>query len=179
MSITRTLCITGLTVGLTALAGTAIAQNAATAPVRGPVPYGAPVQSRVQQWYHDTGWQPGYSAVQPYAYGYGYGGAGYPPATVIAPPHEPIRDAERRWTGPQVTRSMPFGYVVDGFGRYPWQRAAYGAAYAPADLPPAPVPVPSPVAPPPPPPVASDSGYFAVPPSQTEHPYVQEQGERG
>lgn len=175
MSFYRTVSVTAVAMSLTALTGTAVAQNAATAPVRGPVPYGAPLQSRVQQWYHDTGWQPGYSAVQPYGYGYGYGGAGHPPATVIAPAHEPIREGERRWTGPQVTRSMPFGYVVDGFGRYPWQRAAYGSAYTPAPA----EQSPAPAAPPPPAPVASDSGYFAVPPSQTEHPYVQEQGERG
>lgn len=188
----------------TLVATTASAQNAASAPVRGPVPYGeAPVQSRVQQWYSDTGWQPGNSAIQSYGYGYGYGGTGHPPHAVIAPSPEPLQQAYSRdaYYGP--TRSMPFGYVVDGFGRYPWQRGAYvqAATYAPA---PAPVQSgahayahhdhsghdarncpyhPQVAAPVPVLPQPADSGYFAVPErapvSSTETPYQQEPGERG
>lgn len=196
----------------TALLGTlaasaASAQNAATAPARGPVPYGeAPVQSRVQQWYSDTGWQPGNSAIQSYGYGYGYGGTGHPPQAVVAPSPEPIQQAYSReiYSGP--TRSMPFGYVVDGFGRYPWQRSGYvqSATYAPAPMAPPVQPQayghhdrhdhsshnamncphhPHSAPPPPALPQPADSGYFAVPApapvSSTEIPYRQEAGERG
>lgn len=165
------------------IATSAAAQNAASAPVRGPVAYGAPVtQSRVQQWYSDTGWQPGSNAVQSYGYGYGYGGAGHAPHAVIAPTPEPIQQAQShgyqsygyqghgyqgRSFQPGVSRSMPFGYVVDGFGRYPWQRGAsfqqaahYGTEHyshyesnsyhhGPAQCPPpvaAPAPAPEPLA---------------------------------
>ena len=34
---------------------------------RGPI-----VESRVQTWYNDTGWQGGYGPVEAYGYGYGY-----------------------------------------------------------------------------------------------------------
>ena len=84
---------------------------------RGPI-----VESRVQTWYSDSGWQGGYGPVEAYGYGYGYGGAGQRPPVVIAPQQEPIRHGYG-YSG--VTRSMPFGYPVDGYGRYPWARG-YG-----------------------------------------------------
>ncbi|WEK57857.1 MAG: hypothetical protein P0Y52_15160 [Candidatus Brevundimonas phytovorans] len=83
---------------------------------RGPL-----VESRVQTWYSDSGWQGGYGPVETYGYGYGYGGAGQRPPVVVAPYQEPIRHG---YGG--VTRSMPFGYPVDGYGRYPWTRGGYG-----------------------------------------------------
>lgn len=85
---------------------------------RGPV-----VESRARTYYHDTGWQSGYGPVESYSYGYGYGGAGSRPPVVVAPPQEPIRHGGY---GYDVNRSMPFGYVVDGYGRYPWARGGYG-----------------------------------------------------
>lgn len=90
---------------------------------RGPV-----VESRVQTYYSDTGWQGGYGPVEAYGYGYGYGGAGYRPPVVVAPSQEPIRHGG--YSG--ATRSMPFGYVVDGYGRYPWSR---GSGYSQAQYP--------------------------------------------
>ena len=85
---------------------------------RGPI-----VESRVQTYYSDSGWQGGYGPVETYGYGYGYGGAGQRPPIVVAAPQEPIRSGYSYG----VTRSMPFGYVVDGYGRYPWARGyAYG-----------------------------------------------------
>ncbi|HEY1073702.1 hypothetical protein [Brevundimonas sp.] len=84
---------------------------------RGPM-----VESRVQTWYSDTGWQGGYGPVEAYGYGYGYGGAGQRPPVVVAQP-EPMRHGGYAYGG--ATRSMPFGYVVDGYGRYPWARG-YG-----------------------------------------------------
>ncbi len=179
-------------------ASTALAQNAASAPPRGPVAYGStPVQTRVQQWYSDTGWQPANSAIQSYGYGYGYGGTGNPPHAVIAPAGEPIQQAYTHSTYSGPTRSMPFGYVVDGFGRYPWQRGVqHQAAVQPAPQgyahhdhnghdaancphhPHQPPHAPAPALPQP-----ADSGYFAVPQqgavSSTEIPYQQEPGERG
>lgn len=85
-------------------------------------PRGPVVESRVQTWYSDSGWQGGYGPVEAYGYGYGYGGAGQRPPVVVAPHQEPIRHGG--YSG--VTRSMPFGYPVDGYGRYPWAR---GYAY--------------------------------------------------
>ena len=82
---------------------------------RGPI-----VESRVQTYYSDTGWQGGYGPVEAYGYGYGYGGAGYRPPVVVAPAQQPIRHGGYGYSG--VTRSMPYGYVVDGYGRYPWSR---------------------------------------------------------
>lgn len=90
----------------------------AAAGYRGPVV----VQSRAQSWYSDTGWQGGYGPVEAYGYGYGYGGAGMRPPIVVVGPHEPIRHGG--YSG--ATRSMPFGYPVDGYGRYPWMRGGYG-----------------------------------------------------
>ena len=90
---------------------------------RGPI-----VESRVQTYYSDTGWQGGYGPVEAYGYGYGYGGAGQHPPVVIAPQQQPIRHGG--YSG--VTRSMPFGYVVDGYGRYPWSR---GGGYSQAQHP--------------------------------------------
>ncbi|MNU88286.1 hypothetical protein D3C71_780940 [compost metagenome] len=84
-------------------------------------PRGPVVESRVQTWYSDSGWQGGYGPVEAYGYGYGYGGAGQRPPVVVAPHQEPIRHGG--YSG--VTRSMPFGYPVDGYGRYPWSRG-YG-----------------------------------------------------
>ncbi|MGH7019540.1 MAG: hypothetical protein ACREEY_06670 [Brevundimonas sp.] len=83
---------------------------------RGPI-----VESRVQTYYSDSGWQGSYGPVEAYGYGYGYGygGAGQRPPVVVAPYQEPIRQGYG-YSG--VTRSMPFGYPVDGFGRYPWSR---------------------------------------------------------
>lgn len=84
--------------------------------------------SRAQTYYSDTGWQPGTSAITQHGYGYGYGGTGHPPVVVAAAPYQGYG------YGPavhQVQRSQPFGYVVDGFGRYPWVRqgqAVYGQA---------------------------------------------------
>lgn len=194
------------TVAAALIASSALAQSAPqhSVPARGPAPYGAPViQSRVQQWYSDTGWQPGANPgpgpVQSYGYGYGYGGAGHAPHAVIAPAPEPLQQAQSRSFQPSVTRSMPFGYVVDGFGRYPWQR---GAVYQSAAQPQPPMygqqgshhlghdkgscphHAPAPHAPAHPPlPQPADSGYFAVPSpapvSATEIPYRQEIGERG
>ncbi|RSB48138.1 MULTISPECIES: hypothetical protein [Brevundimonas] len=93
--------------------------NAAAGYARGPV-----VQSRAQTWYSDTGWQGGYGPIESYGYGYGYGGAGVRPPVVIAPSQPPIQHGGYAYSG--VTRSMPFGYPVDGYGRYPWARAGYG-----------------------------------------------------
>ncbi|HUH23923.1 MAG TPA: hypothetical protein VLZ51_07665 [Brevundimonas sp.] len=113
-------------------AGTAEAQqrhvrhNAASGHARQMhVERGPMVESRVQTWYSDTGWQGGYGPVEAYGYGYGYGGAGQRPPVVVAPPQEPIRHGYG-----YVTRSMPFGYPVDGFGRYPWARG-YGQGQYP------------------------------------------------
>jgi len=92
--------------------------NAAAGHHRGPVM----AQSRAQTWYSDTGWQGGYGPVEAYGYDYGYGGAGMRPPVVIAAPHETIRHGG--YSG--ATRSMPFGYPVDGYGRYPWTRGGYG-----------------------------------------------------
>jgi len=90
---------------------------------RGPV-----VESRVQTWYSDSGWQGGYGPVEAYGYGYGYGGAGQRPPVVVAPYQEPIRHGG--YSG--ATRSMPFGYPVDGYGRYPWARGyGYGQGQYP------------------------------------------------
>ena len=89
---------------------------------RGPI-----VESRVQTYYSDSGWQGGYGPAEAYGYGYGYGGAGQRPPVVIAPQQEPIRHGGYAYSG--VTRSMPFGYVVDGYGRYPWSR---GGGYSQA-----------------------------------------------
>ena len=109
-------------------AGTAEAQqrhvrhNAASGHARTMhVERGPMVESRVQTWYSNTGWQGGYGPVEAYGYGYGYGGAGQRPPIVVAAPQEPIRSGYSYG----VTRSMPFGYVVDGYGRYPWARG-YG-----------------------------------------------------
>lgn len=108
------------------LAGGAAAQsgayyNAASGYARPAyAPRGPVVESRVQTYYSDTGWQGGYGPVQAYGYGYGYGGAGQRPPVVVAQP-EPIRHGGYG----EVTRSMPFGYPVDGYGRYPWTRG-YG-----------------------------------------------------
>ena len=86
---------------------------------RGPM-----VESRVQTYYSDTGWQGGYGPVEAYGYGYGYGGAGQRPPVVVVAPQQPIQHGGYSYG---VTRSMPFGYVVDGYGRYPWARGyAYG-----------------------------------------------------
>lgn len=85
---------------------------------RGPM-----VESRVQTYYSDTGWQGGYGPVEAYGYGYGYGGAGQRPPVVVVAPQQPIQHGGYSYG---VTRSMPFGYVVDGYGRYPWAR---GYAY--------------------------------------------------
>ena len=111
-------------------AGTAEAQqrhvrhNAASGHARAMhVERGPMVESRVQTWYSDTGWQGGYGPVEAYGYGYGYGGAGQRPPVVIAPQQPPIRHGGYASSG--VTRSMPFGYPVDGYGRYPWARG-YG-----------------------------------------------------
>ncbi|MND85048.1 hypothetical protein D3C80_769590 [compost metagenome] len=93
----------------------------AAAGYRGPVV----VQSRAQSWYSDSGWQGGYGPVEVYGYDYGYGGAGMRPPLVVAGPHEPIRHGG--YSG--ATRSMPFGYPVDGYGRYPWTRWGGGYAY--------------------------------------------------
>lgn len=93
--------------------------NAAAGYARGPV-----VQSRAQTWYSDTGWQGGYGPVESYGYGYGYGGAGVRPPVVVAPSQPPIQQGGYGYSG--VTRSMPFGYPVDGYGRYPWARYGYG-----------------------------------------------------
>jgi len=83
--------------------------------------------SRAQSYYSDTGWQPGLSAITSHGYGYGYGGAGHAPPVIVAAPYQGAI------YGPaihQVQRSQPFGYVVDGYGRYPWSRqAAYGAGH--------------------------------------------------
>lgn len=87
---------------------------------RGPVM----VQSRAQTWYSDTGWQGGYGPVEAYGYDYGYGGAGMRPPVVVAR-QETIRHGG--YSG--ATRSMPFGYPVDGYGRYPWTRGGYGGQY--------------------------------------------------
>ena len=84
---------------------------------RGPM-----VESRVQTYYSDTGWQGGYGPVEAYGYGYGYGGAGQRPPVVVVAPQQPIQHGGYSYG---VTRSMPFGYVVDGYGRYPWARG-YG-----------------------------------------------------
>ena len=92
--------------------------NAAAGYARGPV-----VQTRAQTWYSDTGWQGGYGPIESYGYGYGYGGAGVRPPVVIAPSQPPIQHGGYAYSG--VTRSMPFGYPVDGYGRYPWARG-YG-----------------------------------------------------
>ena len=81
---------------------------------RGPM-----VESRVQTYYSDTGWQGGYGPVEAYGYGYGYGGAGQRPPVVVVAPQQPIQHGGYSYG---VTRSMPFGYVVDGYGRYPWAR---------------------------------------------------------
>ena len=86
---------------------------------RGPM-----VESRVQTYYSDTGWQGGYGPIESYGYGYGYGGAGVRPPVVIAPSQPPIQHGGYAYSG--VTRSMPFGYPVDGYGRYPWARYGYG-----------------------------------------------------
>ena len=88
---------------------------------RGPM-----IESRVQTYYSDSGWQGGYGPVEAYGYGYGYGGAGQRPPVVIAPQQPPIRHGGYASSG--VTRSMPYGYVVDGYGRYPWSRGGYGQA---------------------------------------------------
>jgi hypothetical protein len=75
--------------------------------------------SRAQSWYSDTGWQPGTSAIISHGYAYGYGGAGQHPPIIVAAPYQGA------YYGPaihQVQRSQPFGYVVDGYGRYPWSR---------------------------------------------------------
>lgn len=93
--------------------------NAAAGYARGPV-----VQSRAQTWYSDTGWQGGYGPIESYGYGYGYSGAGVRPPVVIAPSQPPIQHGGYAYSG--VTRSMPFGYPVDGYGRYPWVRYGYG-----------------------------------------------------
>lgn len=87
---------------------------------------GSLVQSRAQTWYSDTGWRSGYGPVESYGYGYGYGGAGLRPPVVVAAPQGPIRHGGDSYAG--VTRSMPFGYPVDGYGRYPWARG-YGGQY--------------------------------------------------
>ncbi|WP_312785087.1 hypothetical protein [Brevundimonas sp.] len=87
---------------------------------RGPI-----VESRVQTYYSDTGWQGGYAPVEAYGYGYGYGGAGYRPPVVVAPQQQPIRHGGYGYGYGGATRSMPFGYTVDGYGRYPWARG-YG-----------------------------------------------------
>ncbi|MGH7026859.1 hypothetical protein [Brevundimonas sp.] len=92
---------------------------------RGPI-----VESRVRTYYSDTGWQGGYGPVEAYGYGYGYGGAGYRPPVVVAPQQEPIRHG---YGYGGVTRSMPFGYPVDGFGRYPWSR--WGGGYGQGQYP--------------------------------------------
>lgn len=112
------------------IAGAAEAHQAgarynAAAGYRGPV-----VQSRAQTWYSDTGWQGGYGPIERYGYGYGYGGAGVRPPVVVAAPQEPIRHGGYSYSG--VTRSMPFGYPVDGYGRYPWARG-YGGQYQTQD----------------------------------------------
>lgn len=133
-------------------AGTAEAQqrhvrhNAASGHARQVhVERGPMVGSRVQTWYSDTGWQGGYGPVEAYGYGYGYGGAGQHPPVVVVAPQEPIRSGYSYG----VTRSMPFGYVVDGYGRYPWargygygqypqgqyQQGYYQGGYAPAPQP--------------------------------------------
>lgn len=95
--------------------------NAAAGHHRGPVM----VQSRAQTWYSDTGWRGGYGPVEAYGYGYGYGGAGMAPPVVVAAPPGPI--GHGGYVG--ATRSMPFGYPVDGYGRYPWTRWGSGYAY--------------------------------------------------
>ncbi|AYG94712.1 hypothetical protein D8I30_05580 [Brevundimonas naejangsanensis] len=142
---------------------------------RGPVM----VQSRAQTWYSDTGWQGGYGPAEAYGYGYGYGGAGVRPPVVVSP-QEPIRHGGHLG----ATRSMPFGYPVDGYGRYPWSRWG-GYAYdcgrcgppQPAHHRPEPIyvqpppiyvqPAPVYVAPPEvhvaPPIVNFEQGYYAVP----------------
>ena len=90
---------------------------------RGPV-----VESRVQTYYSDSGWQGGYGPVEAYGYGYGYGGAGQRPPVIVAPQQQPIRHGGYAYSG--VTRSMPYGYVVDGYGRYPWARGGYSQGQA-------------------------------------------------
>ncbi len=105
--------------------------NAASGYSRGYVTQGpytsAYNQSRAQTWYSDTGWQPGTSAVDAYGYGYGYGGAGIQPRVILAAPYPGPVYSQPVY---QVQRSQPFGYVVDGYGRYPWSRTAhYGQAY--------------------------------------------------
>lgn len=100
--------------------------NAAAGYARGPV-----VQSRAQTWYSDTGWQGGYGPIESHGYGYGYGGAGVRPPVVVAPSQPPIQHGGYSYAG--VTRSVPFGYPVDGYGRYPWARAesgGYGGQYS-------------------------------------------------
>ncbi|MFZ4165095.1 hypothetical protein [Brevundimonas sp. NPDC058933] len=100
-----------------------VRQNAASGYAQqGYAPYGSVAGSRVQTYYSDTGWQGGYGPVEAYGYGYGYGGAGQQPPVVIAPQQVPIRQG---YAYGGVTRSMPFGYTVDGYGRYPWARG-YG-----------------------------------------------------
>ena len=162
--------------------------------------------SRAQTWYSDTGWQPGTSALSAYGYGYGYGGAGQHPPVILAAPTPPIIHGQQTY---QVRRSQPFGYVVDGYGRYPWtSQAAYGQGQyqvqpqasrqgrgrgrgrahghahhhhtAPA------IPTQQETAPAL---ILFDQGYFATTPetaspppaaaSPTERPYRQEPGERG
>lgn len=101
-------------------------------------PRGPIVESRVQSWYSDTGWQGGYGPVE----AYGYGGAGQRPPVVVVAPQQPIQHGGYSYG---VTRSMPFGYVVDGYGRYPWARGygyghgqyqgQYQGGYAPAPQP--------------------------------------------
>ena len=73
--------------------------------------------SRAQTWYSDTGWQPGTSAITSHGYGYGYGGAGQHPPVIVAAPYQGAIYGQPVY---QVSRSQPFGYVVDGYGRYPW-----------------------------------------------------------
>lgn len=113
-----------IAVGATLLAaGTADAQqrrvrhNAASGHARHlHVERGPVVERRVQTYYSDTGWQGGYGPVD--AYGYG-------PPVVVAPSPEPIRHGGYG----AATRSMPFGYPVDGYGRYPWVRGQYQQGY--------------------------------------------------
>lgn len=99
--------------------------NAASGYSRGYVTQGTPVpaysQGRVQSWYSDTGWQPGMSALGAYGYGYGYGGAGAWPPVIVAAPYPGAIYSQPAY---QVQRSQPLGYVVDGYGRYPWSRTA-------------------------------------------------------
>lgn len=189
-------------------AGTAEAQqrpvrhNAASGHARQVhVERGPMAESRVQTWYSDTGWQGGFGPAE--AYGYGYDGAGYRPPVVAVPAQAPIRHGG--YSG--ATRSMPFGYPVDGYGRYPWSRGGYGQGrypqpvYAsqtpiyvespPIYIQPTPVYVEPPRVHVAPPEVHFEQGYFAMPDappppphhrSPTERPYTphpQEPGERG